>query len=467
MSQNLALWSATALLEGYRRRQISPVEATQAVLAQIERLNGQINALCLVDRDAALAAARASEARWQRGTPLGLVDGVPATVKDLLLAKGWPTLRGSKTIDPHQAWDEDAPAVARLREQGAILIGKTTTAEFGWKAVGDCPLTGITRNPWNLGHTPGGSSAGAAAATAAGLGALAIGTDGAGSIRIPAAFTGLFGIKATFGRVPAFPPTAFGTVSHVGPMTRSVADGALMLTVLAGGDWRDVYALPPDPRRDYRDSLDDGVAGLRIGYSADLGYARVDPEVARAVADAVAVLAELGAVVEAVDPGFASPRDAAVVLWSSPAAKVVDDIEAVKRSLLDPGLLAMAEIGRGFSATDYVAADQTRTGVSQAMARFHQRFDLLVTPAVPIPALPVGQDTPDGAAGLWVDWAPFGYPFNLTRQPAASVPCGVTAAGLPIGLQLVGRLYDEPTVLRAARAFERARPFPLCPMATA
>jgi aspartyl-tRNA(Asn)/glutamyl-tRNA(Gln) amidotransferase subunit A len=466
-SPDLALWSATELIDAYRRKTVSPVEATQAALARIARLDGRLNAFNLVDRDGALAAAGAAEARWQRGQPAGLVDGVPSTVKDILLTKGWPTLRGSKTVDPNQTWDEDAPAVARLREAGAVLLGKTTTPEFGWKAIGDSPLTGITRNPWDTERTPGGSSAGAAAATAAGMGALAIGTDGAGSIRIPCAFTGLFGIKPTFGRVPAYPPSAFGTVSHVGPMTRTVSDGALMLSVLAGPDWRDSWALPPDGR-DYRAGLDAGVAGLKIGFSPDLGYAKVDPEIAGAVAGAVRAFAELGAAVDTVAPPFASPREAELVIWSAPAAKLLADMDDAKRALLDPGLVRMAARGRRYSAIDFAAADQVRTGLGQAMASFHQRYDLLVTPTLPVPPLPVGRDTldPDPDA-LWIDWAPFNYPFNLTRQPAATVPCGLTKAGLPIGLQLVGRLYDEPTVLRAARAFERARPFPLCPMATA
>jgi aspartyl-tRNA(Asn)/glutamyl-tRNA(Gln) amidotransferase subunit A len=357
--------------------------------------------------------------------------------------------------------------VARLREHGAVLLGKTTMPEFGWKALGDSPLTGITRNPWNLGHTPGGSSAGAAAATAVRMGALAIGTDGAGSIRIPCAFTGLFGLKPTFGRVPAYPPSAFGLVSHVGPMTRTVEDGALMLTVLAGPDWRDSYALPPDGR-DYRAGLEDGIKGLKIGFSPDLGQGGVDPEIARAVADAVKLLGELGATVETVAPPFASPRAAELVLWSAPTAKLLGEMTAAQRAVLDPGLVRMAALGNRYSVTDFVAADQARTALGQTMAAFHQRYHLLVTPTVPVPALPVGRDTLDDSPdALWIDWAPFNYPFNLTRQPAASVPCGVTKAGLPIGLQLVGALYDEPTVLRAARAFERARPFPLCPMATA
>src|SRR5579883_3373578 len=227
---DIAFLSATELVEAYRRKSLSPVEVTKAILARIDRLEPKINAFVMVAHESALAEARASEARWMKGAPMGLVDGVPTTVKDILLTKGWPTLRGSTLIKRDQPWEEDAPTVARLREHGAVLLGKTTTPEFGWKAIGDSPLTGVTRNPWNLAHTPGGSSAGAAAAVAAGIAPLAVGTDGGGSIRIPGSFSGIFGIKPTFGRVPAYPPSYFGTVAHVGPMTRTVSDAALMLT---------------------------------------------------------------------------------------------------------------------------------------------------------------------------------------------------------------------------------------------
>ncbi len=266
-----ATLSATELLRLYRQKQLSPLEVTRAALDRIARFDGAVNAFCLVDEERALADARAAEVRWQRGEPCGLVDGVPTTIKDLVLTEGWPTLRGSRAIDPDQPWDEDAPATARLREQGAILIGKTTTPEFGWKAVTDCALTGITRNPWDISKTPGGSSGGAAAACALGMGALHVGSDGGGSIRIPAGFTGIFGLKPSFGRVPAYPSSPFGTVSHLGPMTRTVADAALMLTVLAQPDSRDWFALPYD-RRDYRIGLEQGARGLRIAFSPSLGY---------------------------------------------------------------------------------------------------------------------------------------------------------------------------------------------------
>src|SRR5207248_11002642 len=254
----IAFASAEDLADLYRKKALSPVEAAELLFARIEALQPQLNAFCIIDRDGALAAARASEQRWREGAPLSPLDGVPVTSKDLVLMRGFPTLRGSKLIDPAQDWSEDAPAVARLREAGAVILGKTTTPEFGWKAIGDSPLTGMTRHPWNLQHTPGGSSAGAAAACAAGIAPLHVGSDGAGSIRIPAAFTGIFGIKASFGRVPAHPPSPMGLLSNVGPMTRSVKDAAAMLRILARPDPRDPYALPPD-ERDWLQGIDDGV----------------------------------------------------------------------------------------------------------------------------------------------------------------------------------------------------------------
>ena len=456
-TSDIAYASALELVELYRTRALSPVEAADALLARIETLQPRLNAFCVVDRDGALAAARDAEQRWLSGAPLGPLDGVPVTIKDLVLMRGFPTRRGSRMTDP--APDaEDGPAVARLREAGAVILGKTTTPEFGWKALGDSPLTGITCNPWNLGRTPGGSSAGAAAACAAGIAPLHVGSDGAGSIRIPSAFTGVFGIKATFGRVPAHPPSPMGLLSNVGPMTRTVRDAALMLNMLARPDHRDPYALPPE-RRVYLDGIDDGVRGWRIAYSADLGYARVDPEIAACCAAAANRFEELGAHVEQVGRLFDSPREALLTLWAAGSARVLAGFPAEKRVLADPGLIGIAARGERISATEYVGADLARTALGQQMGAFHQRYDLLLTPMMPVPALPVGEDLNDPASEeMWIDWSPFSYPFNMTRQPAATVPCGLTGAGLPIGLQIVGPLYAEDRVLRAARAFEHTQP---------
>ena len=390
------------------------------------------------------------------GQPRGLLDGVPVSIKDIILTKCWPTLRGSKTVDAKGPWNDDAPVTARLREHGAVLLGKTTTPEFGWKGVTDSPLTGVTRNPWNKAKTPGGSSGGAAAAVAAGMGPLAVGTDGGGSIRIPCGFTGLFGIKASFGRVPAWPLSPFGTVAHVGPMTRSVTDAALMLNVIAQPDARDWHALPYEPR-DWRSGLEQGVADLRIAFSANLGYARVDPEVAKIVSDAVAVFAELGAKVEEKDPGFPDSAPIFVTHWFSGAAFLLKGIPKEKHPLIDPGLLDVAEQGAKITASDILDAQLKRGALGTHMNLFHRDYDLLVTPTLSIAAFDAGKEVADKMLqSRWTDWTPFSFPFNLTQQPAASIPCGLTRAGLPVGLHLVGQRYADALVLRAAQAFEKA-----------
>ncbi len=458
MSDDLAYLPATELLAAYRDKRLSPVEATRAALDRIAAHDEALNAFCLVNDEGALMAARGAESRWQRGEPKGLLDGVPVAVKDLLLVKGWPTLRGSKTIDREQPWDDEAPAVERLVEHGAVLLGKTTTCEFGWKGVTDSPLTGITRNPWDTGRTPGGSSGGSAAAVAAGMAPLAVGTDGGGSIRIPGGFTGLVGLKPTFGRVPVYPASPFGTLSHVGPMTRTVADTALMLSVMARPDARDWLALPPDVR-DWGEGLGDGVEGLRVAFSADLGYVRVDSEVAALVARAAGDFADLGASVEAADPGFASPHECFRVLWYSGAANALRAVSANRRELMDPGLVEIAAAGARYGALDVLGAGNARAALGIRMGRFHEHYDLLLTPTLPIPAFAAGEEVPPGS-GLerWIDWTPFSVPFNLTGQPAATVPCGFTAGGLPVGLQIVGPRHADALVLRAAHAYQTAHP---------
>jgi aspartyl-tRNA(Asn)/glutamyl-tRNA(Gln) amidotransferase subunit A len=463
--QDVVYGSAISLLDRYRKRELSPVEVTRLLLDRLDALQPKINAFCIVDHDGALAAARESERRWMSGKAVGKLDGVPVTIKDLILMRGFPTLRGSRLVDPHQYWSEEAPATARLREAGAVILGKTTTPEFGWKALGDSPLTGITRNPWDLARTPGGSSAGAAAACAAGIGPLHVGTDGAGSIRIPSAFTGVFGLKPSFGRVPAYPLSPMGLLAHIGPMARTVTDAALMLNVLSAPDHRDPYALPPEDT-DWRDGLEGGVRGWRIAYSPRLGYAKVDPVIAAAVGEAARQFETLGAVVEEVGTIFPSPREALFTLWAAGAAKVLDAYPADKRALVDPGLVATAAEGERISAVNYLGAELVRTALGQQMVAFHQKYDLLLTPMMPIPALPVGQDLNDPATERhWIDWSPFSYPFNMTRQPAASIPCGLTGTGLPIGLQIVGPLYADARVLRAARAFETTQPERRSPLA--
>jgi aspartyl-tRNA(Asn)/glutamyl-tRNA(Gln) amidotransferase subunit A len=463
MKTDPALLSATELLSLYRSRGLSPVEVTQSCLDRIAALDTDLNAFTLVDGDAALEAARASEERWIKGEPQGLVDGVPATIKDLILTKGWPTLRGSKAVSPNQPWEEDAPVTARLREHGAVLLGKTTTPELGHKGVTDSPLTGITRNPWNPAMTPGGSSGGAAVAAATGMGALHVGTDGGGSIRIPASFTGIFGLKPSFGRVPAYPLSPFGTVAHVGPMTRTVSDAALMLRVMSCPDPRDWFAFPYGDK-DFLAGLDDGVSGMRVAFAPTLNGASVDSEVAALVRQAADEFSALGAQVEEVTLEMPDVGQVFYAHWAVGAATVMAGFTPEQKALMDPHLRGFEAAGATLSLLEYQQAVQARGRLGVQMNLFHQRYDLLLTPTMPIPAFEAGLNEPSRPEETgWIDWTPFSYPFNLTQQPAASVPCGLTAAGLPVGLQIVGPMHRDDLVLRAARAYEQRHPIALPP----
>lgn len=453
----IGFMTAQALAENYKSGALSPVEVTKAILARIDRLNDDINAYCFVDHEGAIKQAKESETRWRDGKPRSRIDGVPASVKDLVVAKGWETGRGSLVANS-PAGDEDAPAVQRLREAGCVLTGKTTTPEMGWKGVTDCPRTGITRNPWNLEKTPGGSSGGASAQVAAGLGQLAIGTDGGGSIRIPSGFAGIAGLKPSFGRVPAWPLSHFGTVSHLGPMARSVTDCAMMLSVMAGYDARDWFSLPPQNIH-YEDHLDKPLTGLRVAFSPRLGFARVDEEIAALVRDAVKVIEGLGAIVEEVDPPVGDCLDLFQVHWFAGASKALRPFDDAQRAQMDPGIVDAAERGEALSLETYLDAVGERGAIGIAMRQFHARYDVLLTPTLPITAFEAGQLTPRGepaGEGQWVTWTPFSYPFNLTQQPAATVPCGFASDGLPAGLQIVGPMHDDTLVLRVAKAYEAA-----------
>lgn len=456
---DLADCTAVELLALYRLGKASPVEATQAALKRIDEQNPTLRAYSFIAAEDALRNARLSEARWHRGEPCGPLDGVPASIKDLILTRGMPTLRGSRTIDPRQPWEIDAPASARLREAGAVLLGKTATPEFGCKGETNSPLTGITRNPWDPRKTPGGSSGGTAAAVAAGMGPISVGTDGAGSVRIPAAFCGNVGLKPSFGRVPAYPLSPFGTVSHLGPHAMSVRDAALVLNVLARPDARDWTSLPPDDR-DYTAGLEDGVRGLRMAWSPTLGYASsVDFEVAALCAQAARRLAELGAHIEAVDPGIEDPLEITCGLWFLGAWTLWNTLNSEQQALTDPDFAAESRLGSRLSALEVQQLNMRRGALGSHMRQFMQRFDLLVTPTVAVPAFearPAGHGAMTAAALL--GWTPFSYPFNLTQQPACTVPCGLTAAGLPVGLQFVGPMFGDALVLRAARAFESMQP---------
>lgn len=451
--------SASELVARYTRRELSPVDVTEACLARIEEADHITNAFCFVDPDGALASARASEARWAEGAPLGALDGVPTGIKDLMLVAGWGTRRGSLNSRADVVDTTDSPSVTALRANGAVLVGKTTTPEIGWKAVTDSPLTGITRNPWDPELTAGGSSGGSSAAVAARMVALATGSDGGGSIRIPAAFCGHVGLKPTQGVVPLWPATPYGTLAHHGPMTRTVADAALMLDVQATPDARDASSMRPQTGR-FVDRLGGDLAGLRVAFSPTLGDTEVEDDIAAAVAAAVDVLADLGARVELAEPDLRDALPIFTTLWNVGAAQATAALDDAGRDRMDPGLRRITQDGATRSGVGYVAAAVARGNLGTRFGQFHETYDLLVTPTVPISPFTAGRDVPEGWHDeRWPTWAPFSWPFNLTGQPAISVPCGLTSAGLPIGLQLVGRRHEDALVLRAAHAYEQARPF--------
>ncbi len=450
---------AFELSAAYARQALSPVEVTQACLTRIAAFDARINAFCHLDEVTSLAQAEASQERWMAGAPLSALDGVPVAIKDLLLTKGWPTRRGSLTTEAKGPWLEDAPAVARLREAGAVLIGKTTTPEFGWKGCTDSPLTGVTRNPWDLTRTPGGSSGGSAAALAARLCPLALGTDGGGSIRIPASFTGTFGLKPSFGRVAAWPLSPFGTVAHVGPMSRSVRDSAMLLNIIARPDARDWYGLPSSSE-DYLLRAEASLRGKRIAYSPRLGHViRIVPEVESLVEKAALRFEQLGARVERVDPPGGNPGEIFRTLWWAGAGYLLADLPEGKKALLEAPLRKMAEEGAGFALKEYMAANLQRGAYGAGLRQFMENYEFLITPSVATPAFETERLTPlDDDGNAWMAWTPYSFPFNLTQQPAASINCGFTAQGLPVGLQLVGRMFDDGGVLAASLAYERADP---------
>ena len=460
--------SAAALSSLYRTKAASPVEALTAILARAELVNPRINALTLIDAEPALAAARASEARWRRGAPLSPLDGVPVSIKELVRVKGWPASMGSKLTGKAPA-DADAPAVARLREAGAVVYAQNTSPEYGFMGVTDSPLHGVTRNPWNVELTPGGSSGGSGAAVAAGLGPLALGTDGGGSVRIPSAFCGLVGLKATYGRVPAWPPSMHGDLANVGPMARTTLDCALMLNEMSRPDPRDPFAAPPETK-DNAAGLDRGVKGLRIGLIlADLkrNGVFVDPEVEAQVTAAAETFEALGARVEPITApsGSADATRVFVAHWFSALQRLLQIYPADKHDQFDPALLQNARTGEQYTVQTLVDAMVARRELSTAWNLLFTEYDLVITPTLNVLPFAVGRGFPDGPNGqpnfAWSNTSL----FNLTRHPAITTPAAVGASGLPVGLQIVAAHYRDDHVLQASAALEaaQARAFPVLP----
>lgn len=460
-NDDLCWLSATDLAALIRRKKVSPVEVVDAVLGRIERINPPLNAYVTVTGERAIKEAQAAErALMKRSNKIGPLHGIPFSVKDLVITQGVRTTFGTPLYRDHVP-AEDAPFVARMRAAGGILIGKTNTPTFGWIGATHNLLFGITRNPWKLDRTPGGSSGGASAAVAAGLAPMAIGTDGGGSIRIPASFAGIFGHKPSYGRIPVYPPTGAWSLSHIGPITRTVADAALMMNVGAGADERDPYSLPREAI-DYVKALRGNIKGLRVAYSDDLGFTEtLDPEVRQVCAKAATAFRELGGRVETVAPHWPSPRECwHEIFCGGIATRMMPFLE--RREEIEAGLYKIMQTTLANPPTKYVQAWFDRLEWWQHPRAFFERYDLLVTPTVACPPFPVGLDSPAEIAGKPVSlyaWVPFTFPFNLTGQPACSIPCGFTRDGLPVGLQIVGRRYDDVTVLCAAAQFESICPW--------
>lgn len=460
---DIAYMDVAALTSAFTSGALSPVEVAESLLRRIERLDGAINAVVHVDRGYTLDMARAAEARYRASAPLSAIDGAPVTIKDLCRVAGLPMRRGSAAFDAGVAIDWDTPAVARLREAGAVFLAKTATPDAGCKVVTRSLVHGVTANPYDLTRTPGGSSGGASAALAAGFGVLAVGTDGAGSLRIPASSTNVFAIKPTFGRVPTLPLGADIPLPVVGPMARTVADAATMLGVMSRPDPRDPYAWPV-PFVMPTDLADPDLRGLRIAASARLGCTAplIDQEVDQLVAEAGPLLADAGATLSLADPSW--PVDPAVpfaVFWETAYADTADGFPEERRRRLDPLILSAAERGRRHGMAAIFRAINQRIALACASAEFFTRFDLLIGPIMPVAPYSIERDTPEGYGDEDWSWCPYAYPWNLTGQPAASVPIGFTRAGLPVGVQIIGRNGAEETVLRAAAAIERRRPLHL------
>jgi aspartyl-tRNA(Asn)/glutamyl-tRNA(Gln) amidotransferase subunit A len=451
---DLAGLAATELLSHYEARSISPVEVMQAIIARAEQAEPSLCALWSPDFDRALAEAAASEGRWRRGEPMGLLDGVPVTIKELIATEGVAKPIGSAAGDMTPQ-PRDAPPVLRLREAGAIPFAKTTNPDYGMLSSGLSSFHALARNPWDTRLTPGGSSSGAGSAAAAGYGPLHIGTDIGGSIRLPAGWCGIFGLKPSFGRVPIDPPY-IGRVA--GPMTRTVADSALMMAALARPDARDYMSLPPTDI-DWR-SLAIDLKGLRIGLQMDPGCGLpVDPEVVEAVTDAARIIEAAGAIVEPVAPYLTREMlDGLDRFWRTRFLDETRHLPPDRYRLILPYIRAWVEAAKGYDGLSvYTGFDQI-IRMQEAGLRAFEGYDFWLSPVAPVPAFPAEWASPIGDPARPFEHIAFTVGPNMTQQPAASINCGYTASGLPIGLQVVGRRFDDLGVLRLSAAYEAMRP---------
>jgi aspartyl-tRNA(Asn)/glutamyl-tRNA(Gln) amidotransferase subunit A len=469
MTDEICRMPATELVARIGAKELSPVEVTDAVLERMERIDPVLHAFCEPTQELARATAAEVTERIARGEAVGPLAGVPIAIKDLISTKGIRTAMGSPVYRDFVP-DEDDVVVERVKAADAVILGKTTVPEFGYSGAGHNPVSPAARNPWNTAMTPGGSSAGSAAAVASGMGPLAMGTDGGGSVRIPSAHCGIYGFKPSFGRVPMYPgarderypgASSWESIAHIGPLTRTVADAALLMSVLAGPDPRDRLSIPAGDV-DWRAAPESGIRGLRVAFSPDLGYLPVDPAVRDITERAAAVFEkELGCTVVEANPGWDDPFDA---FWT---VVMADTDLAGMRALIgeygaemSPNVVEI--LSKPWTAEQLTSARMTRKAVNNKMWRFMADYDLLLTPTLAVPPFPLytqGPEVIDERMLPSTAWLGFCFPINLTGQPAASVPAGFTADGLPVGLQIVGRHLADADVLRASAAFEAAAPW--------
>ncbi len=457
MTASLFNLSVSEILGLFQAKKLSPVDVANACLKQALKYNPAMNALCFMEESAFMRGAKASEKRWMKGDPRGSLDGIPVTIKDWFDVKGWPTRYGS-LLSSDMPQPADSPSVARLREEGALFMAKTTLPEYGHKGATHSPLTGVTRNPWNIEKTPGGSSGGAAAAAATGMGFLHLGSDAGGSLRIPASFSGVVGFKPSPGRVPSWPPSLFSTLSSVGPLCRSVADAAMMMDIISKPDARDWHALPlPAPK--YAEALKTALPKIKIAYAATINDISPMPDVAGVLEEKKKALSALGNVDEI-------KLDCPQLIttfnrhWMAVAAHMTQGIPARDRKKMDPRFISWIERGQHLSLNDYLAAEKERMMIGAYFKSILDSYDILITPTTAMSAFAAGIDMPDGADGKpWEDWTPFTYPANLARLPAISIPLGTTPAGLPVGIQIMAGYLKDELVLQAAKKLETVLDF--------
>jgi len=461
--EEICFMSALDMFDAIKRQELTSVEITETIIERIEKINPITNAYCTTTFDLAREMAKEADDKVKKGEKLGLLNGIPTSIKDLNNVKGIRTTYGSKIFENHIA-DHDDIAVRRLKKEGCVILGKTNAPEFGFKGVTDNLIFGPSRNPWNLDLTTGGSSGGAASAVVSGLGPLGQGSDGGGSIRGPSSFCGAYGLKPSYGRVPRYPPLfpMDMNLSVIGPIVRYVKDAALMLDAMKGPFEGDKDSLPKDGIR-YIDKINEVPEGLKIGYSLDLGYAKaLDTQVEKNILNSIDLFQNFGWDIELVKMRMRKAHVAMNTIYTLAYGYNLKSYMKEWEDKMDPNLIKFIKAGLSYDGLALPRAIAVRAQVYETINKVFNNYDILITPSTAVPAFEVGVMNPSHINGIKVSpstWTPFSFPFNLTGHPAASIPSGWTIEGSPIGMQIVGKRFDELTVLQVSKAFEELAPW--------